>query len=68
MTHTHCYISYNSIEALLRGLPANEAAILRLWVLEGQSLRRVAGELGICVMTVSRHEKAALATLREQLA
>jgi RNA polymerase sigma-B factor len=57
-----------SAEALLERLPANEAAILRLRVLGGQSLRRVAGELGVSAMTVSRHEKAALAALREQLA
>jgi RNA polymerase sigma-B factor len=57
-----------SAEVLLERLPANEAAILRLRVLEGQSLRRVAGELGVSAMTVSRHEKAALAVLREQLA
>lgn len=57
-----------SAEALLQRLPANEAAILRLRLLEGKSLRGVAGELGISAMTVSRHEKAALAALREQLA
>jgi RNA polymerase sigma factor (sigma-70 family) len=57
-----------SAEALLQRLPANEAAILRLRVLEGQSLRCFAGELGVSTMTVSRHEKAALAALREQLA
>jgi DNA-directed RNA polymerase specialized sigma subunit len=37
-------------------------------MLESRSLRSVAGELGISTMTVSRHEKAALAALREQLA
>lgn len=57
-----------SPEALLERLPANEATILRLRVLESRSLRSVAGELGISAMTVSRHEKAALAVLREQLA
>lgn len=57
-----------SADGLLQSLPANEAAILRLRVLEGQSLRAVGRELGICSMTVSRHEKAALAVLREQLA
>jgi RNA polymerase sigma factor (sigma-70 family) len=57
-----------SVDALLQSLPANEAAILRLRVLQGQSLRAVGRELGICSMTVSRHEKAALAALREQLA
>jgi len=57
-----------SAEALLQRLPANEAAILRLRVLESRSLRSIAAELGVRVMTVSRHEKAALAALREQLA
>jgi RNA polymerase sigma-B factor len=57
-----------SAEALLERLPANEATILRLRVLDGQSLRRVAGELGISAMTVSRHETFALVALREQLA
>ena len=57
-----------SIEALVQWLPANEAAIVRPRLLERQSLRRVAGEIGISTMTVSRHEKAALAALREQLA
>ncbi len=36
-----------SAEALLERLPANEAAILRLRVLEGQWLRSVARELGM---------------------
>jgi DNA-directed RNA polymerase specialized sigma subunit len=36
-------------------------------VLESRSLRSIAAELGVTTMTVSRHEKAALATLREQL-
>jgi RNA polymerase sigma-B factor len=57
-----------SAEALLQRLPANEAAILRLRVLESRSLRSIAAELGVSTMTVSRHEKAALAALREQLA
>ncbi len=47
---------------------ANEAAILRLRVLQGQSLRAVGRELGICSMTVSCREKAAPAAMREQLA
>jgi DNA-directed RNA polymerase specialized sigma subunit len=37
-------------------------------VLESRSLRSLAGELGISTISVSRHEKAALAALREQLA
>ena len=41
---------------------------LLLPLLVSRSLRSIAGELGISAMTVSRHEKAALAALREQLA
>jgi RNA polymerase sigma-B factor len=55
-----------SAEALLQRLPANEAAILRLRVLESRSLRSIAAELGVNTMSVSRHKKAALASLREQ--
>jgi len=36
--------------------------------LDSRSLRSIAGELGVSVMTVSRHEMAALAALGEQLA
>jgi RNA polymerase sigma factor (sigma-70 family) len=54
-----------SADALLQSLPAREAAILRLRVLEGQSLRAVSRELGISPMTVCRHEKTTLAALRE---
>jgi DNA-directed RNA polymerase specialized sigma subunit len=36
-------------------------------VLENRTLRSIAGELGINTMSVIRHEKAALAPLREQL-
>jgi RNA polymerase sigma-B factor len=50
-----------SAEALLQRLPANEAGILPLRVLESRSLRSIAGELGTSPMSVSRHEKAALA-------
>jgi|694.fasta_scaffold99908_2 RNA polymerase sigma factor (sigma-70 family) len=56
-----------SAEALLQRLPANEAAILRLRVLESRSLRSIAAVLGVSTMIVNRHEKAALAALREQL-
>jgi RNA polymerase sigma factor (sigma-70 family) len=55
-------------EALLERLPANEAPILRLRVQEGQSLRSIAAELGISAISVSHHEKAALALLLDQLA
>jgi len=56
-----------SAETLLQRLPANEAAILRLRVLESRSLRSIAAELGVNTMSVSRHEKAAMSSLREQL-
>jgi DNA-directed RNA polymerase specialized sigma subunit len=42
--------------------------MLRLRMLESRSLRSIAAKLGVSTMTVSRHEKAALAALREQLA
>jgi len=58
-----------SAEALLQRLPAYEAAILCLLVLQAQSLRAVGRELVICVYNpVSHHEKAALAALGGQLA
>jgi RNA polymerase sigma-B factor len=56
-----------SAEALLQKLPANEAAILSLRMLENRTLRSIPGELSINTMTVSRREKAALAELLEQL-
>ncbi len=54
--------------ALVEQLPAAQAACLRLTILEGLSLRQAALQLGISTMTVSRAQKKALATLREQVA
>jgi hypothetical protein len=56
-----------SAKALLQRLSAHEAAIRPQRVLENRTLRSIAGELGVSTMTVSRHEKATLASLREQL-
>jgi RNA polymerase sigma-B factor len=56
-----------SAEEMLQRLPANEAAILSLRVLENRTLRSIPGELSINTMTVSRREKAALAELLKQL-
>ncbi|MCT0213816.1 MULTISPECIES: sigma-70 family RNA polymerase sigma factor [unclassified Synechococcus] len=53
--------------ALVEQLPAAQAACLRLTILEGLSLRQAALQLGISAMTVSRAQKKALATLREQV-
>ncbi|WP_051016987.1 hypothetical protein [Cyanobium gracile] len=47
-----------SADALLESLPADEAVILRLRMLPGQSLRAVGRELGLCGMTVSHRENA----------
>lgn len=52
------------VEALLDRLPAHQAAVLRLRVLQNLSGRAAARELAISNMTVSRWEKAALDALR----
>jgi DNA-directed RNA polymerase specialized sigma24 family protein len=54
--------------ALQKQVALRYPSAVRLRVLESRSLRSIAAELGVSVMTVSRHEKAALAALREQLA
>lgn len=56
-----------TLAALVDQLPAAQAAALRLTILEGLSLRQAAAQLGISPMTVSRAQKKALATLREQV-
>jgi DNA-directed RNA polymerase specialized sigma subunit len=48
--------------------PASESLGVSVKALLQRSLRSIAGELGVRVMTVSRHEKAALAALGKQLA
>ena len=57
-----------SIEALLDWLPAAQAAIIRLSVLEGQSLRQIGQQLGISAMSVQRRRQAGLAALKAELA
>jgi RNA polymerase sigma-B factor len=49
-------------------LPAAQAAAVRLTLLQGQSLRSAARELGITATTVQRHQRRALNLLRQQLA
>jgi RNA polymerase sigma-B factor len=56
------------IEALLDRLPAAQAAIIRLSVLEGQSLRQIGAKLGISAMSVQRRRQAGLAALKVELA
>ena len=56
------------IEALLDRLPAGQAAIIRLSVLEGQSLRQIGAKLGISAMSVQRRRQAGLAVLKAVLA
>jgi RNA polymerase sigma factor (sigma-70 family) len=56
------------IEALLDRLPAGQAAIIRLSVLEGQSLRQIGHQLGISAMSVQRRRQAGLAALKAELA
>jgi len=56
------------LEALLDRLPASEATILRLHLLEGRSLRAIGQQLGMSAMSVQRREKAGLARLRQALA
>lgn len=51
-------------DALLETLPAVEAATLRLRVLEGQSVRAAAAELGCSVAAVCRRERRGLERLR----
>jgi hypothetical protein len=56
------------VEALLDRLPAGQAAIIRLSVLEGQSLRQIGHQLGMSAMSVQRHRQRGLAALKAELA
>ena len=56
------------MEALLDRLPAAQAAIIRLSVLEGQSLRQIGQQLGMSAMSVQRHRQRGLAALKAELA
>ena len=57
-----------SVEALLDRLPAAQAAVIRLSVLEGQSLRQIGQQLGMSAMSVQRRRQAGLAALKAELA
>ncbi len=56
------------LEALLDQLPANQAAVIRLHILEGRSLQEIGTALGVSKQSACRWEKAGLAALRAQLA
>jgi RNA polymerase sigma-B factor len=56
------------VEALLDRLPAGQAAIIRLSVLEGQSFRQIGQQLGMSAMSVQRRRQAGLAALKAELA
>lgn len=60
-------VSDHGLAELLDQLPAAEAVALRLTVLQGLSLRQAAAQLGSSAMTVSRAQRRALATLRQQV-
>lgn len=55
----------DAVMAALEGLPADQAAVLRLRYGQGLSLRAVGAELGFSAMAACRRERVALATLRE---
>lgn len=55
------------LQELLESVPAIQATILRLHILEGVSLRQIASQLGISHTSVARQEKQALASLRQLL-
>ena len=56
------------IDELLDRLPAAQAAMIRLHVLEGVSLRAAGAQLGVSHSTAERWVKQGLASLRELLA
>ena len=56
------------MEALLDRLPAAQAAIIRLSVLEGQSLRQIGQQLGMSAMSVQRHRQRGLTAIKAELA
>ena len=51
------------VEALLAGLPADQAEAIQLTVLDGLSLRQAARQLGTSSMTVSRRRRSGLQQL-----
>ena len=56
------------LEAMLDQLPANQAAVLRLHILQGLSIRQAAEAMGVSHTTAHRLERKALASLRAELA
>ena len=56
------------IEDLLDRLPAHQAAMIRLHVLQGTSLRQAGAQLGVSHSTAERRVKQGLASLRDLLA
>jgi len=56
------------LEELLDCLPAAQAAMIRLHVLEGVSLRAAGAKQGVSHSTAERRVKQGLASLRELLA
>ncbi|HYP03554.1 MAG TPA: sigma-70 family RNA polymerase sigma factor, partial [Cyanobium sp.] len=56
------------IEDLLDSLPAHQAAMIRLHVLEGVSLREAGAQQGVSHSTAERRVKQGLASLRDLLA
>lgn len=55
----------DAVMAALEGLPADQAAVLRLRYGQGLSLRAVGAQLGFSAMAACRRERSALATLRD---
>jgi RNA polymerase sigma-B factor len=60
-------IEAGALEVLLGQLPAAQAAVLRLTVLQGLSYRQAAQQLGVSHATIQRAREAALAALRQRV-
>jgi RNA polymerase sigma factor (sigma-70 family) len=55
---------WRELEALLAGLPPDQAAVVRLTLLEGLSLRAAAAQLGVSRSTVHRAQRRGVEGLR----
>jgi RNA polymerase sigma-B factor len=55
----------SELEALLAALPPDQAAAVRLTLLEGLSLRAAAAQLGVSRSTVHRAQRRGVESLRE---
>lgn len=53
--------------AIKERLPDRQQAVIRLCILEGQTVRQAAKQLGVSASTISRERKRALATLANAL-